>query len=498
MQLAALAIFALSAGGGWAADQQFEFALPDVNGRISLGVFDAQGKLVRSLFVAADASQFKIGLNGYISHWDEKGDDGSRLPSGKYYVRGFVVGLALRAEGQAYHFNDWIDSETGPQLTRIDDFRRVAGGFVLLGKTAAEPERVFAMRYDEGRGCLWQTPLPSPAVPESPPGDHPPLLAVTSEWAVAAIGGQIYSLGLGDGAVQIQHGLDFAPAALAAYGSSALLAADDGLREAPLPGFDSFVRSESPAAFLLLAASGERRIGSAAGEPGVWICSQDRWAKLAIPAAIRSLALGPRNTFWVAATRGEDGQAFVGQFEETGRFLREYHSDLSPVKIDASGSLDEIAVLEEDPGLQRLTALQLQPQGSQDAKPQWQILSQKSIQACGSFGILDGRLVPDAGQIPQVSTMMIKLNTGGLGAPGHGNLQIEARAVGGALWLAARSGLLLVQLADFPSASRIVIQPDTRLDAMNLFAGNGAVVAEYRVTGLNQIAAIDAGEIDLP
>ncbi len=34
--------------------------------------------------------------------------------------------------------------------------------------------------------------------------------------------------------------------------------------------------------------------------------------------------------------------------------------------------------------------------------------------------------------------------------------------------------------------------------SVRLFAGNGVVVAEYLISGLNTLAAIDAGEIELP
>ena len=46
--------------------QRFAFALPEAEGRISLGIFDSTGKLRRTLYVNAAESDFAIGLNGLV------------------------------------------------------------------------------------------------------------------------------------------------------------------------------------------------------------------------------------------------------------------------------------------------------------------------------------------------------------------------------------------------------------------------------------------------
>ena len=112
--------------------QRFAFALPESEGRISLGVFDSGGTLVRTLCVGAAESDFVVGLNGLIGTWDGQDDAGKPLPAGKYEIRGFHVGNSLKPEGVAYHFNDWISDEHSPRITRIEDFSREPGGFVIL------------------------------------------------------------------------------------------------------------------------------------------------------------------------------------------------------------------------------------------------------------------------------------------------------------------------------------------------------------------------------
>ena len=141
-----------------AREQRFAFALPEVEGRISLGVFDSEGKLVRTLCVGAPETDFFVGLNGLIATWDGRDDYGEPLTAGKYQVRGYLVGDALKAEGVAYHFNDWINDEKSPRITRIEDFRRQPGGFVALAEVL-DSNRPLVFRFDQLRGFLWTNSL---------------------------------------------------------------------------------------------------------------------------------------------------------------------------------------------------------------------------------------------------------------------------------------------------------------------------------------------------
>ncbi len=148
-----------------ADDQKFTFALPEHEGLISLGVFDAQGNLVRQLASGATEQDFTIGLNGLITTWDGKDDAGKPQPAGKYAVRGYVVTDKVKSEGIAYHFNDWVEADDSPRIARIDDFAPVPDGFALLGALA--DDQPFAARYAREGGLLWKTLLdPSADGPE--------------------------------------------------------------------------------------------------------------------------------------------------------------------------------------------------------------------------------------------------------------------------------------------------------------------------------------------
>src|SRR5438874_2694920 len=94
------------------------FVPPPLDGTISLGVYDAKGKLVRVLFREADINEFNIGSDSLSTTWDGKNDTGENVPPGKYSAHGFVVG-DLKIEGVGFFFNDWISSAEGPRFSRI-------------------------------------------------------------------------------------------------------------------------------------------------------------------------------------------------------------------------------------------------------------------------------------------------------------------------------------------------------------------------------------------
>ena len=97
---------------------RISFVPPPLDGTISLGVYDAKGKLVRVLFREADINEFNIGSDSLSTTWDGKDEAGENVPPGKYSAHGFVVG-DLKIEGVGFFFNDWITSAEGPRFSHI-------------------------------------------------------------------------------------------------------------------------------------------------------------------------------------------------------------------------------------------------------------------------------------------------------------------------------------------------------------------------------------------
>jgi hypothetical protein len=71
---------------------KLSFVPPPMHGTISLGIFDANGDLVRVLFREAKISDFTVADDALTTTWDGTDDEGGYLPAGRYRARGYMVG----------------------------------------------------------------------------------------------------------------------------------------------------------------------------------------------------------------------------------------------------------------------------------------------------------------------------------------------------------------------------------------------------------------------
>jgi hypothetical protein len=206
---------------------------------------------------------------------------------------------------------------------------------------------------------------------------------------------------------------------------------------------------------------------------------------------VSSISGGTEGSIWLTG-RVED-KTVAGQFDKDGEFLRQYHGDLPPVKIQSSDSEEEIAVLEEDAKQQRFRILRLKREGEAS---NWEILLERTIEYCSKFGVVGGKLVADAGDAAPQDEFHMRADSGGLTTKG---MEMTLRAVAGqdALWLEDKSGLKLVQVAGQPAA-RVAVSPGDAIGTLKVYAGDDSVVSEFLVTGLLDVSSFDAGEIDLP
>jgi len=109
---------------------RISFLPPPLDGTISLGVYDAKGKLVRVLHREADINEFKIGADALSTTWNGKDDGGENVSPGKYSAHGFVVGH-LKIEGVGFFFNDWITAADSPRISRIRSLGMRDDGLLL-------------------------------------------------------------------------------------------------------------------------------------------------------------------------------------------------------------------------------------------------------------------------------------------------------------------------------------------------------------------------------
>lgn len=95
------------------------FALPPLDGTISLGIYDAAGKLVRVLHREDSVSDFTAASDALETTWDGTDDAGNPLPNGKYHGRGYLVGNEVKVEGIDYFFNDWVTDDQSPHVRSL-------------------------------------------------------------------------------------------------------------------------------------------------------------------------------------------------------------------------------------------------------------------------------------------------------------------------------------------------------------------------------------------
>src|SRR5260221_82360 len=84
------------------------FPPPDLEGVIVIGIFDAAGKIERTLHFEPGAPELIIDTNGYIVKWDGLDDAGKPCAAGRYSAHGYVVGTDVTVAGEAFYFNDWM------------------------------------------------------------------------------------------------------------------------------------------------------------------------------------------------------------------------------------------------------------------------------------------------------------------------------------------------------------------------------------------------------
>jgi hypothetical protein len=370
---------------------RISFVPPPLDGTISLGVYDAKGKLVRVLFREADINEFNIGSDALSTSWDGKDDAGENVPPGKYSAHGFVVG-DLKIEGIGFFFNDWISSAEGPRFSRI---------------------RSLAMK------------------------DKNLLLAV--DLVPPSSGHVLYDVE--DKTVNLKD--------------------TDEDPKAPTP----------PAA----AASDIDPI---------------------------AVALGRENSRWVI-DRTEKGASTieVKQFSSKGDFLRRLPvspNDPQPKAIAASLTEDKIYLLEEDSARRRVRGLSLaatKTEGNEQPVSEWKVDFEKSIVAHSEFSVVEGKVVAGSqGTSPE--TVKIKLQANPLLNDDRVTVEMMVGYDADGSFLKAADGLPLCTISETQELRRALLWLHDA-NALDVFQDDGAVVEQFRVTGVDQMMSFDCGGFEL-
>jgi hypothetical protein len=505
----------LVAMSGVRADVEIAFAVPD-DGCVTLGVFDGAGRLVRTLHKLSRQEDFRIGLNGLITTWDGKDDDGNPLPAGNYHVRGYLVDGDVKVSGEDFLFNDFAADAGFPGFLRILDFSLLENGDIVL-LAESQPAPLLA-RISEERGFLWSVktggcqtgfaripsaprtrdaaghPLGGSVIamfPSPTPPTFGPMLATNGNSAcvVSMSAVEIHSLDDGGTVLSVPSGGGKTPLAAAANDVSLLISSVGGLTGVSLPSLDQETVTPTPSAFTSIDVDVARLVGSS--PEGVWI-RKEAFAKVEIPAAVGSVALGTPDTFWFVGSVGDS--SFVGQAAFGGEILRTLRpapEDPRPEKIRASRTEEKFAVLESLPGLQRLRVMARAEGG------EWTIGWERTIRDFSWFGFVDGKPAADAGDATQPREVRFHLKENPLTGQ-KDFLTIRAVIDKSGSRLVSPDGLPLVEVSNRDDVIRTVIHRGDSSGSLRLLQGNGFFVEEFSITGLDDILPLDAGDVELP
>jgi hypothetical protein len=350
------------------------FVPPPLDGTISLGIYDAKGKLVRVLFREADINEFNIGTDSLSTTWDGKDDAGENVPPGKYSAHGFVVG-DLKIEGVGFFFNDWISSAEGPRFSHI---------------------RSLAM-HDENL-----------------------LLSV-----------------------------DLVP-----------------------PGAGHVLYDVADKSLTLKDTDSETASDASASTPG-----RD-------------------GTRWVI--EGEE----LKQLAANGEFLRRLPASPgqpAPKALAASLKEDKIYLLEENEKGQRVRALSLvatKGDSGNQSTSDWKVDFEKSIVAHQNFSIAGGKPVTTPAEENIPDRVKVKLQANPLLNNDRVTVEMMIGVDADGSFIKAVDGLPLCTISETQNLIRALLASHGT-NTLDVFQDDGAVVEQFRVSGLDQMMSFDCGEFEL-
>ena len=160
-----------------ARNVRISFLPPPLDGPISLGVYDAKGKLVRVLHREADIKEFKVGADALSTTWDGKNDGGENVPAGKYSAHGFVVGN-LKIEGVGFFFNDWITTADSPRISRIRSLGMQGDNLLLDVELVPQGTRQVLYDFEQKTTKLTEGDSPASAPAKDAAANVDPVLTV--------------------------------------------------------------------------------------------------------------------------------------------------------------------------------------------------------------------------------------------------------------------------------------------------------------------------------
>lgn len=460
---------------------------PGAEGTVSLGIYNASGKLVRVLCDEWPFDRFRVGRDALSTTWNGLDSSGRPVPPGSYAARGFVVGdIAVR--GEAFHFNDWIDEDDSPHIVRVGARQLLPGGDILLAARLAGG-RGALVRYSPESDVRWHNvvsaPRPQPASAAQ--------LAVSDTLAFVLLDGELQAAQLADGAAVPLPMNKSGVKDITARGSRLAVLDGSGLNFYNLPDFAPQGNAGAlPADFSSVALLDEGAVASASdGSAWLW---QSGWSRLDIPddVLVREVSVGRGRTFW-ALQESPDGACSVAQYSPEDGRLAEWTPRAEDGKLEAvSGAVDNdrfVASLAAG-DLHRTVAIRRKQDGRG-----WEYVFDKKITASSDFGWANGKLAVSSSELPE--EIKVRLAENPLDPSAARSLTLRAVANDTGTGLATTDGLPLLRVSGEPGFGRVMLVAGTAANTARFFQGDGACVEEYALGNLGDITAFDAGTIEM-
>jgi hypothetical protein len=191
----------------------------------------------------------------------------------------------------------------------------------------------------------------------------------------------------------------------------------------------------------------------------------------------------------------------VKQLSSNGEFLRRLPilpDEPQPKAIAASLKDDKIYLLEENGDRQRVRALSLattKSEGAEKAVSEWKVDFEKSIVGHKQFSVVDGKPVASATtDIPD--KIKIKLQPNPLLNDDRVSIEMMVGLDGDGSFIKSADGLPLCTISETQNLNRALLVahgPNT----LDVFQDDGAVVEEFRVSGVDQMMSFDCGGFEL-
>ena len=394
---------------------RISFVPPPLDGTISLGVYDAKGKLVRVLFREADINEFTIGQDALSKTWDGKDDAGENVPPGKYSAHGFVVG-DVKIEGVGFFFNDWITRDDSPRITRVDNLRGWGDKILMLVSLPNE------------------------------------------------------------------------------QGATVTCDLSGKLLESMLEGPGHFTEAFEPGRFGVGVEDGKLLLHAA-----------DAWTPVSWPTLIKPqyAAMGSNGSIWVIDRVAENEAALeLKQFSPSGEFLRRLPvsaNDPQPKVVAALETQDKIYLLEENGNAQRVRGLSLvakKAEGAGQPVSEWKVEFEKSIIAHKDFTLVDGKPVAAGAKADVPEKVKVKLLPNPLLNDDRVTVELAVGIDTEGSFLKTADGLPLCTISETQALGRALLAAKGT-NAVDVFQDDGAVVEQFRVTGVDQMMSFDCGGFEL-